>query len=219
MSPQNITAAHQAQPGGFRPCNCWEKGPGRVSSGPCQGGLWEGEGLGAGERRQQGRAQWALWEHLEPQALPLSSPHLPRFVFLGACVARASTPGSCWVHSFSAVLENQAVPSTMQPLAFHSLVMQRGIFTSPTNSQQLYRHLAAATPVGSSWGPFAQQHLPFSCYKSSSRLPIFSAVICTPQYETVSPAPAQHPKWRRGLTTLHSCTWGDAWRIRSQYFF
>ncbi|KAM6184569.1 AT-rich interactive domain-containing protein 5B [Rhynchocyon petersi] len=50
-------------------------------------------------------------------------------------------------------LKNQTVLSPlMQPLTFHSLVMQRGIFTSPTNSQQLYRHLATATPVGNSYG-------------------------------------------------------------------
>ncbi|XP_006889090.1 PREDICTED: AT-rich interactive domain-containing protein 5B isoform X1 [Elephantulus edwardii] len=50
-------------------------------------------------------------------------------------------------------LKNQTVLSPlMQPLTFHSLVMQRGIFTSPANSQQLYRHLAAASPVGNSYG-------------------------------------------------------------------
>ncbi|XP_006835866.1 PREDICTED: AT-rich interactive domain-containing protein 5B isoform X1 [Chrysochloris asiatica] len=85
----------------------------------------------------------------EGHKLPLSSPIFPGLYSGSLCNSRLPAGYS---HSLQ-YLKNQSVLSPlMQPLAFHSLVMQRGIFTSPTNSQQLYRHLAAATPVGSSYG-------------------------------------------------------------------
>ena len=90
---------------------------------------------------------------LESHKLPLSSPIFPGLYSGSLCGSGLNSrlPAG-YSHSLQ-YLKNQAVLSPlMQPLAFHSLVMQRGIFTSPTNSQQLYRHLAAATPVGSSYG-------------------------------------------------------------------
>ncbi|XP_061261068.1 AT-rich interactive domain-containing protein 5B isoform X1 [Bos javanicus] len=89
----------------------------------------------------------------EGHKLPLSSPIFPGLYSGSLCSSGLNSrlPAG-YSHSLQ-YLKNQAVLSPlMQPLAFHSLVMQRGIFTSPTNSQQLYRHLAAATPVGSSYG-------------------------------------------------------------------
>ncbi|XP_021555188.1 AT-rich interactive domain-containing protein 5B isoform X1 [Neomonachus schauinslandi] len=89
----------------------------------------------------------------EGHKLPLSSPIFPGLYSGSLCGSGLNSrlPAG-YSHSLQ-YLKNQTVLSPlMQPLAFHSLVMQRGIFTSPTNSQQLYRHLAAATPVGSSYG-------------------------------------------------------------------
>ncbi|XP_005602455.1 AT-rich interactive domain-containing protein 5B isoform X1 [Equus przewalskii] len=89
----------------------------------------------------------------EAHKLPLSSPIFPGLYSGSLCNSGLNSrlPAG-YSHSLQ-YLKNQTVLSPlMQPLAFHSLVMQRGIFTSPTNSQQLYRHLAAATPVGSSYG-------------------------------------------------------------------
>ncbi|XP_059026138.1 AT-rich interactive domain-containing protein 5B isoform X1 [Mustela lutreola] len=89
----------------------------------------------------------------EGHKLPLSSPIFPGLYSGSLCSSGLNSrlPAG-YSHSLQ-YLKNQTVLSPlMQPLAFHSLVMQRGIFTSPTNSQQLYRHLAAATPVGSSYG-------------------------------------------------------------------
>ncbi|XP_075390946.1 AT-rich interactive domain-containing protein 5B isoform X2 [Tenrec ecaudatus] len=89
----------------------------------------------------------------EGNKLPLSSPLFPGLYSGSLCNSGLNSrlPAG-YSHSLQ-YLKNQSVLSPlMQPLAFHSLVMQRGIFTSPTNSQQLYRHLAATTPVGSSYG-------------------------------------------------------------------
>nr|XP_044993069.1 AT-rich interactive domain-containing protein 5B isoform X2 [Jaculus jaculus] len=89
----------------------------------------------------------------EGHKVPLSSPIFPGLYSGSLCNSGLNSrlPAG-YSHSLQ-YLKNQTVLSPlMQPLAFHSLVMQRGIFTSPANSQQLYRHLAAATPVGSSYG-------------------------------------------------------------------
>ncbi|XP_036294274.1 AT-rich interactive domain-containing protein 5B isoform X1 [Pipistrellus kuhlii] len=102
-----------------------------------------------GKAAHGGRAGGASEGH----KLPLSSPIFPGLYSGSLCNSGLSSrlPAG-YSHSLQ-YLKNQTVLSPlMQPLAFHSLVMQRGIFTSPTNSQQLYRHLAAATPVGSSYG-------------------------------------------------------------------
>ncbi|EFB27070.1 hypothetical protein PANDA_003095, partial [Ailuropoda melanoleuca] len=106
----------------------------------------EGEGGKAAHGGQAGAAS-------EGHKLPLSSPIFPGLYSGSLCSSGLNSrlPAG-YSHSLQ-YLKNQTVLSPlMQPLAFHSLVMQRGIFTSPTNSQQLYRHLAAATPVGSSYG-------------------------------------------------------------------
>ncbi|XP_036590964.1 AT-rich interactive domain-containing protein 5B isoform X1 [Trichosurus vulpecula] len=89
---------------------------------------------------------------LESHKLPLSSPIFTGLYPGTLCSGLNSRVPAGYSHPLQ-YLKNQTVLSPlMQPLAFHSLVMQRGIFTSPANSQQLYRHLAAATPVGSSYG-------------------------------------------------------------------
>ncbi|XP_001510085.2 AT-rich interactive domain-containing protein 5B isoform X1 [Ornithorhynchus anatinus] len=89
----------------------------------------------------------------EGQKFPLSSPIFPGLYPGSLCSSLSSRLPAGYSHPLQ-YLKNQTVLSPlMQPLAFHSLVMQRGIFTSPANSQQLYRQLAAAaTPVGSSYG-------------------------------------------------------------------
>ncbi|XP_008565682.1 PREDICTED: AT-rich interactive domain-containing protein 5B [Galeopterus variegatus] len=89
----------------------------------------------------------------EGHKLPLSSPVFPGLYSGSLCNSGLHARLPAGYSNSLQYLKNQTVLSPlMQPLAFHSLVMQRGIFTSPTNSQQLYRHLAAATPVGSSYG-------------------------------------------------------------------
>ncbi|XP_044515149.1 AT-rich interactive domain-containing protein 5B [Gracilinanus agilis] len=89
---------------------------------------------------------------LESHKFPLSSPIFTGLYPGSLCSGLNSRVPAGYSHPLQ-YLKNQTVLSPlMQPLAFHSLVMQRGIFTSPANSQQLYRHLAAATPVGSSYG-------------------------------------------------------------------
>uniref|UniRef100_A0A8C0RFU4 AT-rich interactive domain-containing protein 5B n=1 Tax=Canis lupus familiaris TaxID=9615 RepID=A0A8C0RFU4_CANLF len=105
------------------------------------GGAGGGAGAGAGGAAADGHKA------------ALSSPIFPGLYSGSLCGSGlGSRLPAGYSHSLQ-YLKNQTVLSPlMQPLAFHSLVMQRGIFTSPTNSQQLYRHLAAATPVGSSYG-------------------------------------------------------------------
>lgn len=120
--------------------------PSKEVSGKEKGPEQESEGSKAAHGGHSGGAS-------EGPKLPLSSPIFPGLYSGSLCNSGLNSrlPAG-YSHSLQ-YLKNQTVLSPlMQPLAFHSLVMQRGIFTSPTNSQQLYRHLAAATPVGSSYG-------------------------------------------------------------------
>uniref|UniRef100_A0A8C5Y0L4 AT-rich interactive domain-containing protein 5B n=1 Tax=Microcebus murinus TaxID=30608 RepID=A0A8C5Y0L4_MICMU len=138
MSPQNIGAARPIKRSledldlviaGKKARAVSPLDPSKEVSGKEKGSEQESEGSKAAHGGHPGAGS-------EGHKLPLSSPIFP----------------AGYSHSLQ-YLKNQTVLSPlMQPLAFHSLVMQRGIFTSPTNSQQLYRHLAAATPVGSSYG-------------------------------------------------------------------
>ncbi|KAM7073019.1 AT-rich interactive domain-containing protein 5B isoform 1-T1 [Molossus nigricans] len=109
----------------------------------------------------------------EGHKLPLSSPIFPGLYSGNLCNSGLNSrlPAG-YSHSLQ-YLKNQTVLSPlMQPLAFHSLVMQRGIFTSPTNSQQLYRHLAAATPVGSSYGDLLHNSIyPLAAINPQSAFP------------------------------------------------
>ncbi|XP_014394228.1 PREDICTED: AT-rich interactive domain-containing protein 5B isoform X2 [Myotis brandtii] len=155
MSPQNIGAARPIKRSledldlviaGKKARAVSPLDPSKEVSGKEKACEQESEGSKAAHGGRSGGAS-------EGHKLPLSSP-----IFQGLYSGSLCNSGlnsrlpAGYSHSLQ-YLKNQTVLSPlMQPLAFHSLVMQRGIFTSPTNSQQLYRHLAAATPVGSSYG-------------------------------------------------------------------
>ncbi|RMC11757.1 hypothetical protein DUI87_11881 [Hirundo rustica rustica] len=89
---------------------------------------------------------------LESHKFPLSTPVFPGLYPGSLCSGLNSRLPPGYSHPLQ-YLKNQTVLSPlMQPLALHSFMVQRQFLTSPANSQQLYRHLAAATPVGSSYG-------------------------------------------------------------------
>ncbi|XP_054838595.1 AT-rich interactive domain-containing protein 5B isoform X2 [Eublepharis macularius] len=89
---------------------------------------------------------------LEGHKFPLSSPIFTGLYPGTLCSGLSNRIPAGYSHPLQ-YLKNQTVLSPlMQPLALHSFMVQRQFLTSPGNSQQLYRHLAAATPVGSSYG-------------------------------------------------------------------
>uniref|UniRef100_A0A8C6NBA1 Uncharacterized protein n=1 Tax=Melopsittacus undulatus TaxID=13146 RepID=A0A8C6NBA1_MELUD len=89
---------------------------------------------------------------LESHKYPLSAPIFPGLYPGSLCTGLNNRLPPGYSHPLQ-YLKNQTVLSPlMQPLALHSFMVQRQFLTSPANSQQLYRHLAAATPVGSSYG-------------------------------------------------------------------
>ncbi|KAM8806363.1 AT-rich interactive domain-containing protein 5B isoform 1-T1 [Eudromia elegans] len=89
---------------------------------------------------------------LESHKFPLSSPIFTGLYPGTLCAGLNNRLPPGYSHPLQ-YLKNQTVLSPlMQPLALHSFMVQRQFLTSPANSQQLYRHLAAATPVGSSYG-------------------------------------------------------------------
>ncbi|XP_055963897.1 AT-rich interactive domain-containing protein 5B isoform X3 [Sorex fumeus] len=155
MSPQNIGAARPIKRSledldlviaGKKARAVSPLDPSKEVSGKEKGSEQESEGSKAVHGGHSGSTS-------EGHKLPLSSPIFPGLYSGSLCNSGLNSrlPAG-YSHSLQ-YLKNQTVLSPlMQPLAFHSLVMQRGIFTSPTNSQQLYRHLAAAAPVGSSYG-------------------------------------------------------------------
>ncbi|XP_032108468.1 AT-rich interactive domain-containing protein 5B isoform X2 [Sapajus apella] len=155
MSPQNIGAARPIKRSledldlviaGKKARAVSPLDPSKEVSGKEKAAEQESEGSKAAHSGHSGSGS-------EGHKLPLSSPIFPGLYSGSLCNSGLNSrlPAG-YSHSLQ-YLKNQTVLSPlMQPLAFHSLVMQRGIFTSPTNSQQLYRHLAAATPVGSSYG-------------------------------------------------------------------
>ncbi|KAM6183988.1 AT-rich interactive domain-containing protein 5B isoform 1-T1 [Erethizon dorsatum] len=155
MSPQNIGAARPIKRSledldlviaGKKARAVSPLDPAKEASGKEKASEQESEGTKASYGGHSGGGS-------EGHKLPLSSPIFPGLYSGSLCNSGLNSrlPAG-YSHSLQ-YLKNQTVLSPlMQPLAFHSLVMQRGIFTSPTNSQQLYRHLAAATPVGSSYG-------------------------------------------------------------------
>uniref|UniRef100_A0A0D9R4Y7 AT-rich interactive domain-containing protein 5B n=1 Tax=Chlorocebus sabaeus TaxID=60711 RepID=A0A0D9R4Y7_CHLSB len=155
MSPQNIGAARPIKRSledldlviaGKKARAVSPLDPSKEVSGKEKASEQESEGSKAAHGGHSGGAS-------EGHKLPLSSPIFPGLYSGSLCNSGLNSRlPTGYSHSLQ-YLKNQTVLSPlMQPLAFHSLVMQRGIFTSPTNSQQLYRHLAAATPVGSSYG-------------------------------------------------------------------
>ncbi|XP_074856276.1 AT-rich interactive domain-containing protein 5B isoform X2 [Carettochelys insculpta] len=89
---------------------------------------------------------------LESHKFPLSTPIFTGLYPGSLCSGLNNRIPAGYSHPLQ-YLKNQTVLSPlMQPLALHSFMVQRQFLTSPANSQQLYRHLAAATPVGSSYG-------------------------------------------------------------------
>ncbi|XP_068111233.1 AT-rich interactive domain-containing protein 5B isoform X2 [Hyperolius riggenbachi] len=89
---------------------------------------------------------------MEGHKYPLSAPIFPGLYPASLCGGLSSRIPAAYSHPLQ-YLKNQSVLSPlMQPLALHSLMMQRQYLTNSTNSQQLYRHLASASPVGSSYG-------------------------------------------------------------------
>ncbi|XP_016041165.2 AT-rich interactive domain-containing protein 5B isoform X2 [Erinaceus europaeus] len=155
MSPQNIGAARPIKRSledldlviaGKKARAVSPLDPSKEISGKEKGSEQESESNKAAHSGHSGSSS-------EGHKLPLSSPIFPGLYSGSLCNSSLNSrlPAG-YSHSLQ-YLKNQTVLSPlMQPLAFHSLVMQRGIFTSPSNSQPLYRHLAAATPVGSSYG-------------------------------------------------------------------
>ncbi|XP_053548235.1 AT-rich interactive domain-containing protein 5B isoform X2 [Bombina bombina] len=89
---------------------------------------------------------------MDSHKYPLSSHIFPGIYPGGLCGGLNSRIPTTYSHPLQ-YLKNQTVLSPlMQPLTLHSFMMQRQYLTNSTNSQQLYRHLASATPVGSSYG-------------------------------------------------------------------
>ncbi|XP_062436317.1 AT-rich interactive domain-containing protein 5B isoform X3 [Rhea pennata] len=89
---------------------------------------------------------------LEGHKFPLSTPIFTGLYPGALCAGLNNRLPPGYSHPLQ-YLKNQTMLSPlMQPLALHSFMVQRQFLTSPANSQQLYRHLAAATPVGSSYG-------------------------------------------------------------------
>ncbi|CAI9581661.1 unnamed protein product, partial [Staurois parvus] len=89
---------------------------------------------------------------MESHKYPLSTPIFPGIYPASLCGGLGTHIPAAYSHPLQ-YLKNQSVLSPlMQPLALHSLMMQRQYLTNSTNSHQLYRHLASAAPVGSSYG-------------------------------------------------------------------
>lgn len=109
---------------------------------------------------------------MESHKYPLSTPIFTG-IYPGTMCAGVSTRiPTAYSHPLQ-YLKNQSVLSPlMQPLALHSLMMQRQYLTNSTNSQQLYRHLASATPVGSSYGDLLHNSIyPLTAINPQSSFP------------------------------------------------
>uniref|UniRef100_A0A6J0TMW3 AT-rich interactive domain-containing protein 5B n=1 Tax=Pogona vitticeps TaxID=103695 RepID=A0A6J0TMW3_9SAUR len=96
---------------------------------------------------------------LEGHKFPLSSPIFTGLYPGTLCGSLSNRIPAGYSHPLQ-YLKNQTVLSPlMQPLALHSFMVQRQFLTSPGSSQQLYRHLAAATPVGNSYGDLLHSNI------------------------------------------------------------
>ncbi|XP_066456909.1 AT-rich interactive domain-containing protein 5B isoform X1 [Eleutherodactylus coqui] len=109
---------------------------------------------------------------MESHKYPLSTPVFTGIYPGGLCSGLSTRIPPAYSHPLH-YLKNQSVLSPlMQPLALHSLMMQRQYLTNSTNSQQLYRHLASATPVGSSYGDLLHNNLyPLTAINPQSSFP------------------------------------------------
>ncbi|XP_069836388.1 AT-rich interactive domain-containing protein 5B isoform X2 [Dendropsophus ebraccatus] len=108
---------------------------------------------------------------MESHKYPLSAPIFTGIYPGGLCSGLSTRIPPAYSHPLQ-YLKNQSVLSPlMQPLALHSLMMQRQYLNS-ANSQQLYRHLASATPVGSSYGDLLHNNLyPLTAINPQSSFP------------------------------------------------
>ncbi|XP_056385813.1 AT-rich interactive domain-containing protein 5B isoform X2 [Hyla sarda] len=109
---------------------------------------------------------------MESHKYPLSTPIFTGIYPGGLCSGLSSRIPPAYTHPLQ-YLKNQSVLSPlMQPLALHSLMMQRQYLTNSTNSQQLYRHLASASPVGSSYGDLLHNNIyPLTAINPQSSFP------------------------------------------------
>ncbi|XP_075697258.1 AT-rich interactive domain-containing protein 5B isoform X2 [Rhinoderma darwinii] len=109
---------------------------------------------------------------MESHKYPLSTPIFTGIYPGGLCSGLSTRIPPAYSHPLQ-YLKNQSVLSPlMQPLALHSLMMQRQYLTNSTNSQQLYRHLASATPVGSSYGDLLHNNIyPLTAINPQSSFP------------------------------------------------
>ncbi|XP_072279223.1 AT-rich interactive domain-containing protein 5B isoform X1 [Pyxicephalus adspersus] len=126
---------------------------------------------------QEGESSKALHDihsssMMESHKYPLSTPIFPGIYPASLCGGLGAHLPAAYSHPLQ-YLKNQSVLSPlMQPLALHSLMMQRQYLTNSTNSQQLYRHLASATPVGSSYGDLLHNSIyPLTAINPQSSFP------------------------------------------------
>ncbi|KAG8135100.1 hypothetical protein E2320_008148 [Naja naja] len=90
---------------------------------------------------------------LEGHKFPLSSPIFTSLYPGTLCSGLGSRmPAASYSHPLQYLKNQAALSPLVQPFALHSFMVHRQFLTSPGSSQQLYRHLAAASPVGSSYG-------------------------------------------------------------------
>ncbi|XP_069097017.1 AT-rich interactive domain-containing protein 5B isoform X2 [Pleurodeles waltl] len=96
---------------------------------------------------------------LEGHKYPVSSPMFPGFYPGTLCSGLSSRIPAAYSHPLQ-YLKNQTMYSpVMQPISLHSFMVQRQLLASSANSQQLYRHLAAGAPVGSSYGELLHNNM------------------------------------------------------------
>ncbi|XP_073404393.1 AT-rich interactive domain-containing protein 5B isoform X1 [Dendrobates tinctorius] len=109
---------------------------------------------------------------MESHKYPLSTPIFTGIYPGGLCSGLSTRIPPAYSHPLQ-YLKNQSVLSPlMQPLALHSLMMQRQYLTNSTNSQQLYRHLASATPVGPSYSDLLHNNIyPLTAINPQSAFP------------------------------------------------
>ncbi|XP_053307184.1 AT-rich interactive domain-containing protein 5B isoform X2 [Spea bombifrons] len=109
---------------------------------------------------------------MEGHKYPLSSPIFPGIYPGGLCGGLSSRIPTTYSHPLH-YLKNQTMLSPlMQPLALHSLMMQRQYLANSTNSQQLYRQLASGSSVGSSYGDLLHNSIyPLTAINPQSAFP------------------------------------------------
>uniref|UniRef100_A0A8C5M6T4 AT-rich interactive domain-containing protein 5B n=1 Tax=Leptobrachium leishanense TaxID=445787 RepID=A0A8C5M6T4_9ANUR len=109
---------------------------------------------------------------IEGHKYHLSSPLFTGIYPGGLCGGLSSRIPTAYSHPLH-YLKNQTVLSPlMQPLALHSLMMQRHYLANSTNSQQLYRQLASGAPVGSTYGDILHNSIyPLTAMNPQSAFP------------------------------------------------